>query len=135
MWRSLWYGSVEWAWVLTRYCIPMLFASLLSEFMPSNPPIGFPDNLSRTGRRVVRHSEMQLRPALPDIAKFMRAVIGDVDGMPEEERQLGRVPEIVKQIAGLLGYACRAAVGFAVQVSCDVLYLRLWSMLFNACMQ
>ncbi len=56
-------------------------------------------------------SEMQMRPSLPDIAKFMRTVITDVQVMSPEEQQMGRIPEIVKQIAGLLGYVIIPVVG------------------------
>ncbi len=54
----------------------------------------------------VRGTEESVRPYIPEIAKFVRTVIADVDGMPEEERQLGRIPAIVKQIAGLIGCGC-----------------------------
>lgn len=47
--------------------------------------------------------EVQVRPILPDIIKFMGTVSEDLKGMEDADRAGGRLPEIVKQMAGLIG--------------------------------
>ncbi len=59
-------------------------------------------------------TEVQVRPVLPDIIKFMGTVSEDLKGMEDADRAGGRLPEIVKQMAGLIGYVLCSRFFFVV---------------------